>query len=46
MDWVVFDNYCYLLGLPPSQHVFFQRGVRELCQGFVTLDSLCLGSKE
>lgn len=35
-----------LLGLPPISAYVFQSRVREVCQGFVTLDSLCLGSKE
>lgn len=42
MDWVVI----VIAGFAPISAYVFQSGVREVCQGFVTLDSLCLGSME
>lgn len=41
-DWVII----VITGFAPISACVFQCGVRELCQGFVTSDSLCLGSKE
>lgn len=35
MDWVVFDNYCYLLGLPPISACVFSEG------GEGTVSGLC-----